>query len=139
MIRARIAAAVVVLAGPLLTPTSPARADPGLCEGVGSLNTPVLMFPIIGVPNSGSISGDFGPCVHGLVQPRVALSGFISGNCGSSNGTLSVLGHSGSVALTGTLMVMTGGVSGTINAVPSSGSCLTGVTQWDLSGAFALA
>jgi hypothetical protein len=137
MTRLRIALAAAALAVPAVAvPAAPAEASFGVCSGTGHINVPLMMLPIIGVPNAGPINGHFEPCVHGA-DVVAFLSGYIAGNCGWASGAMSAAGHSGTFSVAGTTMVLTGGLVGTLEIVPS-GSCLTGTSGFDLSGSFAL-
>ena len=128
-----------VLAGtvfPLAT-AAPADADPGVCWGQGRLQTPFMQYPIVGVPNAGSMGGSFGTCLHNVVDPLAFISGSIHGNCYLADGNLTILGHSAAFTIRGTQMTFFGAIAGTLTVTPS-GNCLTGTSSFEIRGSIAL-
>lgn len=105
--RARVLLAAVVASIGLLPvlvqgPVKGAEA----CWGTGVLNTPALQYALLGTPNSGPINGAPGLCSGGL-GPAV-IGGYITGNCDSAQGVMSINSRSASFVVIGRTITFTG-------------------------------
>lgn len=132
---------VVLLAGVAAAPT-PAAAHVDACAGVGTMDTPALLWPGLAVvPPAGPLLLTLPLCA--LPIAPMAAVGTIGGWCGYAWGSGFAAGHFFVFTIAGSTMVVTGAATGVLQVQPNvtaGESCtIGGADSWLVEGALALA